>query len=36
VACLGGFVIEVCIPHAIHMFLSFQRKEKELNEKGGS
>jgi len=36
VACLGGFVIQVYIPHAIHMPFSFQRKEKEMNEKGGS
>ena len=36
VACLGGFVIQVCVPHAIHMPFSFQRKEIEMNEKGGS
>lgn len=35
-ACLGGFVIQVCVPHAIHMPFSFQRKEIEMNEKGGS
>ena len=26
-------MIQICIPHAIHMPLSFQRKEKEMNEK---
>ena len=29
-------MIQVYIPHAIHMPFSFQRKEKEMNEKGGS
>jgi len=36
VACLGGFVIPIFISHAIHMSFYFQRKEIEMNEKGGS
>jgi len=36
VACLGGLVIQVYVSHTIHMPFSFQRKEIEMNEKGGS
>ena len=35
VVCLGRFAIQVCVPHAIHVSFSFQRKEIEMNEKGG-
>ena len=33
VVCLGGFAIQVCVPCAIHLPFSFQRKE--MNEKKG-
>ena len=35
VVCLGGFAIQVCVPRAIHLPFSFQRKEIEMNEKKG-
>ena len=33
VACLEGFVIQVCVPYTIHVPSSFQGKEIEMNGK---